>query len=96
MKTSRSCGLRQIRFEKTRVSRRSQNEALLLREKLDDWIARLGLTQTDIVGPAPALMERVNGKYRWQMIARGPDLHPLLRVIDTPGWEVDIDPVSTM
>ena len=74
--------------------RRSQNEALLLREKLDDWIARLGLTQTDIVGPAPALMERVNGKYRWQMIARGPDLNPLLRVIDTPGREVDIDPVS--
>jgi len=30
------------------------------------------------------------------MIARGPDLHPLLRVIDTPGWEVDIDPVSTL
>ncbi|MGH2494896.1 MAG: primosomal protein N' [Ktedonobacteraceae bacterium] len=76
--------------------RRSQNEALLLREKLDGWIARLGLAQTDIVGPAPALMERVNGKYRWQMIARGPDLHPLLRVIDTPDWEVDIDPVSTM
>lgn len=76
--------------------RRSQNEALLLREKLDTWIARLGLAQTDIVGPAPALMERVNSKYRWQMIARGPDLHPLLRVIDTPGWEVDIDPVSSM
>ena len=76
--------------------RRSQNEALLLRERLDEWIDRLGLPQTDIVGPAPALMERVRGKYRWQMIARGPDLHPLLRVIDTPGWEVDIDPVSTM
>ncbi|HEX6482186.1 MAG TPA: primosomal protein N' [Ktedonobacteraceae bacterium] len=76
--------------------RRSQNEALLLREKLDQWIERLGLVQTDIVGPAPALMERIRGKYRWQMIARGPDLHPLLRVIDTPGWEVDIDPVSTM
>jgi len=76
--------------------RRAQNEALLLREKLDQWIDRLGLAQTDIVGPAPALMERVRGKYRWQMIARGPDLHPLLRVIDTPGWEVDIDPVSTM
>lgn len=76
--------------------RRAQNEALLLREKVDDWIERLGLEQTDIVGPAPAVMERVRGKYRWQMIARGPDLHPLLRVIDTPGWEVDIDPVSTM
>ena len=76
--------------------RRAQNEALLLRETLDTWIDRLGLLQTDIVGPAPAVMERIRGKYRWQMIARGPDLRPLLRVIDTPGWEVDIDPVSTM
>jgi primosomal protein N' (replication factor Y) len=76
--------------------RRAQNEALLLRETLDQLIDRLGLSQTDIVGPAPAVMERIRGKYRWQMIARGPDLHPLLRVIDTPGWEVDIDPVSTM
>ncbi len=78
------------------VRRRAQNEALLLRETLDKWIDRLGLPQTDVVGPAPAVLERIRGKYRWQMIARGPDLHPLLRVIDTPGWEVDIDPVSTM
>jgi primosomal protein N' (replication factor Y) len=75
---------------------RAQNEALLLRERLDEWIERLGLAQTDIVGPAPAVMERLRGKYRWQIIARGPDLHPLLRVIDTPGWDVDIDPVSTL
>jgi primosomal protein N' (replication factor Y) len=76
--------------------RRAQNEALLLREKLDQWIERLALRDTDVVGPAPALMERVKNKYHWQMIVRGPDLHPLLRVIDTPGWSVDIDPVSTL
>ncbi|MGB8343876.1 MAG: primosomal protein N' [Ktedonobacteraceae bacterium] len=76
--------------------RRAQNEAFLLREQLDEWIDRLGLRDTDIVGPAPAFMERLNKKYRWQMIARGPDLHPLLRVINAPGWSVDIDPVSTM
>jgi primosomal protein N' (replication factor Y) (superfamily II helicase) len=75
---------------------RAQNEALLLRERLDDWIERLGMTQTDIVGPAPALMERVRGKFHWQMIARGPDLHRLLRVVDAPGWHIDIDPVSTL
>lgn len=75
---------------------RSQNEALLLSERLNEWIQRLGLVNTDIVGPAPAMMERIRGKYRWQMIARGPDLHQLLRVIDAPGWEIDIDPVSTM
>jgi primosomal protein N' (replication factor Y) len=76
--------------------RRAQNEAFLLREQLDEWIDRLGLRDTDIVGPAPAFMERMNKKYRWQMIARGPDLHPLLRVIHAPGWSIDIDPVSTM
>ncbi len=76
--------------------RRAQNEALLLRERLDAWIDRLGLAQTDVVGPAPALMERVRDRYRWQMIARGLDLRPLLRVIDAPGWEIDIDPVSTL
>lgn len=75
---------------------RCQNEALMLYERLYDWIDRLGLRDTDIVGPAPALMERLRGKYRWQMIARGPDLHPLLRVIHAPGWEIDIDPVSTL
>ncbi len=75
---------------------RCKNEALLLYERLLEWIERLGLQQTDIVGPAPAVMERVRSKYHWQMIARGPDLHPLLRVIDAPGWEIDIDPVSTL
>ena len=75
---------------------RAQNEALLLREKLDRWIDRLGLEAADIVGPAPAIMERLQGKYRWQMILRGHDLHKLLRVLHAPGWHIDIDPVSIM
>jgi primosomal protein N' (replication factor Y) (superfamily II helicase) len=86
-----------VKFTYSHENRRhTQNEALLLRERLDEWIERLGLADTDIVGPAPALMERVQNKYRWQMIVRGPDLHPLLRVMDAPGWQVDIDPVSTV
>jgi primosomal protein N' (replication factor Y) (superfamily II helicase) len=75
---------------------RAQNEALLLREKLDRWIERLGMEQTDIVGPAPAVMERLQGKYRWQMIVRGHNLQALLRVLHAPDWQIDIDPVSTM
>lgn len=75
---------------------RAQNEALLLREKLDRWIERLGLEQTDIVGPAPAIMERLQGKYRWQLILRGHNLQVLLRVLNTPGWQIDIEPVSMM
>lgn len=75
---------------------RAQNEALLLREKLDRWIERLGLDGTDIVGPAPAVMERLQGKYRWQMILRGHNLQQILRVLPAPGWHIDIDPVSIM
>jgi primosomal protein N' (replication factor Y) (superfamily II helicase) len=75
---------------------RAQNEALLLRETLDLWIERLNLQHADIVGPAPAIMERLQGKYRWQMILRGHELHPLLRVLHAPGWRIDIDPVSVM
>jgi primosomal protein N' (replication factor Y) len=75
---------------------RCQNEALLLYERLDEWIDRLALPDTDIVGPVPALMEHLRGKYHWQMIVRGPDLHRLLRVVDAAGWDIDIDPVSTL
>jgi primosomal protein N' (replication factor Y) len=76
--------------------RRCQNEALLLYERLYEWIDRLSLPDTDIVGPAPGLTERLRGKYHWQMIVRGPDLHRLLRVVDAMGWDIDIDPVSTL
>ncbi|HEX7734587.1 MAG TPA: primosomal protein N' [Ktedonobacteraceae bacterium] len=75
---------------------RAQNEALLLRERLDHWIERLGLEATDIVGPAPAIMERLQGKYRWQMILRGHNLQTLLRSLHAPGWQIDIEPVSIM
>lgn len=86
-----------IKFTYSHENRqRAQNESLLLREKLDLWIERLGLLDVDIVGPAPALMERLQGKYRWQMILRGHDLQRLLRVLHTPGWQVDIEPVSIM
>jgi primosomal protein N' (replication factor Y) len=75
---------------------RCRNEALLLYERLLSWIDRLGMQHTDIVGPAPAAIEKIRGKYHWQLIVRGPDLHPLLRVIEAPGWAIDIDPVSTL
>lgn len=86
-----------IKFTYSHENRhRCQNEAILLYDQLNEWIERLALTETDIVGPAPALMERLRGKYHWHMILRGPDPHRLLRVLEAPGWEIDIDPVSTL
>jgi primosomal protein N' (replication factor Y) len=79
---------------------RAQVEALVLTERLEAIIRALGLAATDLVGPAPAFMERLRGHYRWQLIARGPDLRPLLHALsadDLPlGWAVDVDPASTL
>jgi primosomal protein N' (replication factor Y) len=77
-----------------------QVEATALYNTLAQLVATLGLSNTDLVGPAPAFLERLREQYRWQIIARGPDLRPLLREVapeELPrGWSVNIDPMSTL
>jgi primosomal protein N' (replication factor Y) len=77
-----------------------QAEATALYNTLAQLVAALELQDTDLVGPAPAFMERLRDQYRWQVIARGPDLRPLLREPapeELPrGWSVNIDPMSTL
>jgi primosomal protein N' (replication factor Y) len=79
---------------------RAQVEALALAGRIESAIAALGLERTDVVGPAPCFMERLRGAYRWQLIARGPDLRPLLRALAAEdalrGWAVDVDPANTL
>jgi primosomal protein N' (replication factor Y) (superfamily II helicase) len=78
----------------------AQVEAMSLADRLERLIREQALEETDVVGPAPAFMERLRGYYRWQLIARGPDLRPLLQLLtpdDLPhGWSVDVDPASTL
>ncbi|HUY75653.1 MAG TPA: primosomal protein N' [Ktedonobacterales bacterium] len=78
----------------------AQIEATTLAERLERLIRALGLPETDLVGPAPAFMERLRGRYRWQIILRGADPIPVLRALeadDLPrGWSIDIDPASSL
>jgi primosomal protein N' (replication factor Y) len=78
----------------------AQIEATTLAERLERLIHALGLPETDLVGPAPAFMERLRGRYRWQIILRGADPTPVLRALeadDLPrGWSIDIDPASSL
>jgi primosomal protein N' (replication factor Y) len=56
-----------------------------------------GIPNLDVLGPAPALVPRVRGRYRWQITLRGSDPAELLGVLSFPqGWTVDIDPVSLL
>jgi len=50
-----------------------------------------------LIGPSPAFVPRVRGRYRWQIIFRGDDPGRLLDNISLPQrWVVDIDPVTLL
>ena len=65
---------------------------LLIEERDSRGIAGLSL-----VGPAPAFIHRLRGRFRWQLILRGDEPSVLLSQIPVPkGWVMDIDPVSLL
>jgi primosomal protein N' (replication factor Y) len=78
----------------------AQIEATVLGERLERLVAELRLPDTDLVGPAPAFLERLRAHYRWQLILRSPDPIPVLRALtrdDLPhGWSVDVDPMTNL
>ena len=56
-----------------------------------------GLPNLDVLGPGPAFVPRLRGRWRWQVIVRGQDPTELLAEVAFPrGWTVDIDPVSLL
>ncbi|MBI4317465.1 MAG: primosomal protein N' [Chloroflexi bacterium] len=74
-----------------------QHDAEKLSLILKQSLARLGLPATDVVGPAPAYLRRIRGKFRWQILLRGTHAHELVKTITIPlGWVVDVEPISTL
>jgi primosomal protein N' (replication factor Y) len=62
---------------------------------LEQEIAAKGISSIELIGPAPAFIHRLRGRYRWQLILRGSELSAFLSPLPLPpGWTVDIDPVG--
>ena len=77
------------------VAEACQREAERMGHALRQRAASLGLTDVEVVGPAPSMPERVRGKYRWHVILRGQNLHSFMEDVSVPqGWTVDVDPVT--
>ena len=65
----------------------------LLTEERDSW----SMADISLIGPSPAFIPRIRGKFRWQIVVRGDDPAQLLAQVSVPqGWIVDIDPVSLL
>jgi primosomal protein N' (replication factor Y) len=72
-----------------------QREAERMHRQLTAEIESQGIDDLTIIGPAPAFIHRLRGRFRWQLILRGSEPATLLSQIPLPqGWTVDIDPVG--
>jgi primosomal protein N' (replication factor Y) len=68
-----------------------------MRDLLNGEIQARGIGGIDVIGPAPAFIHRLRGRYRWQIILRGRELSAFLENIAFPqGWTVDIDPAGVI
>ncbi|MBI2846333.1 MAG: primosomal protein N' [Chloroflexi bacterium] len=74
-----------------------QREGLKLRGALEERVSSKGITDVGILGPSPAYMQKVRGRFRWHIILRSPDPSPILEDLRLPrGWTLDMDPVSLL
>ena len=75
----------------------SQQQAAIMVRKLKAERDRLGAPNLDILGPAPAFVPRLRGRWRWNVVLRGSDPSALLHDLPLPrGWTVDVDPISLL
>jgi len=72
-----------------------QREAERMKRLLTQEIDSRGIADLSLIGPAPAFVHRLRGRFRWQIILRGSEPSALLSELPIPqGWAVDIDPVG--
>jgi len=72
-----------------------QEEASRMKRLLQEEIDRRGIDNLSLIGPAPAFVHKLRGRFRWQLILRGADLAAFLSEIPLPkGWVIDIDPIG--
>ncbi|MGD1039675.1 MAG: primosomal protein N' [Dehalococcoidales bacterium] len=74
---------------------RCREEAEKTAKKITEERDARGIPDLNLIGPAPAFMHRLRGRYRWQIIVRGEELSAFLKNITlAQGWTIDIDPVG--
>jgi primosomal protein N' (replication factor Y) len=72
-----------------------QWEAERMKKLLNGESEARGIAGIEILGPSPAYIHRLRGRFRWQLILRGTGLAAFLAPVTFPrGWTIDIDPVS--
>ena len=78
-------------------SDQARQQAGLAAQRLRQLLQERDLSGTTLIGPAPCYYGRIDKKYRWHLLLRGPDPRAALRGLNPePGWQVDIDPADVL
>ena len=88
--------LARIVFSHTNLDR-AQQQAEVAAQRLRQILQEHDLSGTSLIGPAPCFFSRVDRRYRWHLLLRGPDPRVALRELSPePGWQIDVDPVDVL
>ena len=76
-------------------SQRAQKEAERMKRELMQIRSKWDYWYIDVSGPVPSFYNKLRGKYRWQIILRGPNPRDIINRIKIPeNWVIDVDPLS--
>ena len=76
---------------------RAQQAAESLHRSLEQRIRQRGLTNAELIGPAPCFIRKLRGSYRWHIIVKAEHPGDVLRDVVLPlGWRVDVDPMDLL
>jgi primosomal protein N' (replication factor Y) len=68
-----------------------------IRALLDRAIARQGIADIQVIGPAPCFAQRARGRFRWALLLRGDRFARLLDRLELPpGWTIEVDPMDLL
>jgi primosomal protein N' (replication factor Y) len=88
--------LARLLYAHTNAHRAAEEAHRLARELLHER-DRLGIPGVQVIGPAPAFMEKRAGRWRWHLLLRASDPAEILAAVTLPrGWSVDIDPAALL
>ncbi|WP_231578052.1 hypothetical protein [Thermorudis peleae] len=65
-------------------------------DRLRQAQAQLGI-DAEVLGPTPAFIAKIRGRYQWQILVRGAAARELVAAVPLgPGWLIDVDPISLL
>ncbi len=88
---------RLLRLEfRHREAETAEHRAAALADQLRAWMRAENRRELALIGPAPAFFSRRDGKYRWQIILRGPNPAAFMRGRLPADWLAEVDPTSLL